>query len=300
MVSGAGGITRQTRGDHVFEWMNYTLLTIILILILYPLLFVVSASVSDPQAVNSGNMWLWPKDITFLGYKKIFQNKEILYGYLNTITYTVLGTSINLVMTILAAFPLSRKDLAGKNLVMALFVFTMFFSGGLIPSYMLVKDLGMLNTVWALVIPNAVSVWNIIIMRTFFQQSIPNEIHEAAAIDGSSDFHMLLKVILPLSAPILAVMTLFYSVAHWNAFFNALIYLTDRDKFPLQLILREILVQNQMEQMSGSADAMTDQILYAQTIKYAVIIVANLPVLMLYPLIQKHFTKGIMVGAIKG
>lgn len=300
MVSGADGVTRQTRGDRVFEWMNYTLLTIILLLILYPLLFVVSASVSDPQAVNSGKMWLWPKDITFLGYEKIFQNKEILYGYLNTITYTILGTSINLVMTILAAFPLSRKDLAGKNAVMALFVFTMFFSGGLIPSYMLVKDLGMLNTVWALVIPNAVSVWNIIIMRTFFQQSIPNEIHEAAAIDGSSDFHMLLKVILPLSAPILAVMTLFYSVAHWNAFFNALIYLTDRDKFPLQLILREILVQNQMEQMSGSADAMTDQILYAQTIKYAVIIVANLPVLMLYPLIQKHFTKGIMVGAIKG
>jgi len=300
MVSGTDAVTRQTRGDRVFEWMNYALLTIILLLILYPLLFVVSASISDPQAVNSGNMWLWPKDITFLGYEKIFQNKEILYGYLNTIMYTVLGTAINLVMTILAAFPLSRRDLVGKNAIMAMFVFTMFFSGGLIPSYMLVKNLGMLNTVWALVIPSAVSVWNIIIMRTFFQQSIPNEIHEAAAIDGSSDFHLLLKVILPLSMPILAVMTLFYSVGHWNSFFNALIYLTDRDRFPLQLILREILIQNQMEQMSGSADALTDQILYAQTIKYAVIIVANLPVLMLYPFLQKYFTKGIMIGAIKG
>ncbi|UVI31238.1 carbohydrate ABC transporter permease [Paenibacillus spongiae] len=300
MVSDADAVTRQTRGDRVFEWMNYALLTIILLLILYPLLFVASASVSDPQAVNSGNMWLWPKDITFLGYEKIFQNKEILTGYLNTIMYTVLGTSINLVMTILAAFPLSRRDLAGRNAIMAMFVFTMFFSGGLIPSYMLVKNLGMLNTVWALVIPGAVSVWNIIIMRTFFQQSIPSEIHEAAAIDGSSDFHLLLKIILPLSMPILAVMTLFYSVGHWNSFFNALIYLTDRDRFPLQLILREILIQNQMEQMSESADALTDQILYAQTIKYAVIIVANLPVLMLYPFLQKYFTKGIMIGAIKG
>ncbi|WP_314588229.1 carbohydrate ABC transporter permease [Paenibacillus terrigena] len=300
MVKRAAAVTRQTRGDRVFEWVNYTLLTIILLMIIYPLLFVISASISNPQEVNSGNMWLLPKDITFIGYQKIFQNKEILNGYLNTILYTTLGTSINLVMTILAAFPLSRRDLAGKNVIMALFVFTMFFSGGLIPSYILVKNLGMLNTVWALVIPTAVSVWNIIIMRTFFQQSIPVEIQEAAAIDGSSDFHMLLKVILPLSMPILAVMTLFYSVAHWNSYFNALIYLTDRDRFPLQLILREILVQNQMEQMSGSADAMTDQILYAQTIKYAVIIVANLPVLMLYPFLQKYFTKGIMIGAVKG
>jgi len=300
MVKRAAAVTRQTRGDRVFEWVNYTLLTIILLMIIYPLLFVISASISNPQEVNSGNMWLLPKDITFIGYQKIFQNKEILNGYLNTILYTTLGTSINLVMTILAAFPLSRRDLAGKNVIMALFVFTMFFSGGLIPSYLLVKNLGMLNTVWALVIPTAVSVWNIIIMRTFFQQSIPVEIQEAAAIDGSSDFHMLLKVILPLSMPILAVMTLFYSVAHWNSYFNALIYLTDRDRFPLQLILREILVQNQMDQMSGSADAMTDQILYAQTIKYAVIIVANLPVLMLYPFLQKYFTKGIMIGAVKG
>lgn len=300
MVKRAEAVTRQTTGDRVFDWVNYTLLAIILLIIIYPLLFVISASISSPQAVNSGDMWLWPKDITFVGYQKIFQNKDILNGYLNTILYTTLGTSINLIMTVLAAFPLSRKDLAGKNVIMALFVFTMFFSGGLIPSYMLVKNLGMLNTVWALVIPSAVSVWNIIIMRTFFQQSIPNEIHEAAAIDGSSDFHMLLKIILPLSMPILAVMTLFYSVAHWNSYFNALIYITDRDRFPLQLILREILVQNQMEQMSESADAMTDQILYAQTIKYAVIIVANLPVLMLYPFLQKYFTKGIMIGAVKG
>ncbi|MFD0620712.1 carbohydrate ABC transporter permease [Paenibacillus sp. GCM10027629] len=300
MVKRAEAVTRQTTGDRVFEWVNYMLLAIILLMIIYPLLFVISASISNPQEVNSGNMWLLPKDITFIGYQKIFQNKEILNGYLNTILYTTLGTSINLVMTILAAFPLSRKNLAGKNVIMAMFVFTMFFSGGLIPSYMLVKNLGMLNTVWALVIPSAVSVWNIIIMRTFFQQSIPSEIHEAAAMDGSSDFHMLLKVILPLSMPILAVMTLFYSVAHWNSYFNALIYLTDQDRFPLQLILREILVQNQMEQMSESSDALTDQILYAQTIKYAVIIVANLPVLMLYPFLQKYFTKGIMIGAVKG
>ncbi|MBP1966190.1 carbohydrate ABC transporter permease [Paenibacillus aceris] len=300
MVKGASALTRQTKGDRMFDWLNYTVLAVILLIIIYPLLFVISASVSDPQLVNSGKMWLWPKGITFLGYEKVFQNKEILSGYLNTILYTVLGTSINLFMTILAAFPLSRKDLAGRNIVMALFVFTMFFSGGLIPSYLLVKKLGMLNTMWALIIPNAVSIWNIIIVRTFFQHSIPNEIQEAAAIDGISDFQMLWRIILPLSMPILAVMTLFYSVAHWNSYFNALIYLTDQKLFPLQLVLREILIQNQMDQMAGSSEAMTQQILYAQTIKYAVVIVANLPVLMLYPFLQKYFTKGVMIGAIKG
>lgn len=300
MVRSASSPLTQTKGDRVFDMFNYALLFIILVIIIYPLIFVISASISNPQLVNSGQMLLWPKDITFLGYQKIFQNENILIGYRNTIFYTLLGTSINLVMTILAAYPLSRRDLAGKNIVMALFVVTMFFSGGLIPTYLLVKKLGMLNSIWALVIPNAVSIWNIIIMRTFFQQSIPNEIQEAAAIDGSSDFHMLLRIILPLSMPIIAVMTLFYSVSHWNAFFNALIYLTDRHMYPLQLILREILIQNQMENMAGSADSLTDQVLYAQTIKYAVVIVANLPVLMLYPFLQKHFTKGIMVGAIKG
>lgn len=300
MVKGGNARTRQMNGDRVFDWMNYATLAVILLIIIYPLLFVISASISDPQLVNSGKMWLWPKGVTFLGYEKVFQNKEILNGYLNTILYTVLGTSINLVLTVLAAFPLSRKDLVGKNIIMALFVFTMFFSGGLIPSYLLIKNLGMLNTMWALIIPNAVSIWNIIIVRTFFQHSIPNEIQEAAAIDGISDFQMLWKVILPLSMPIIAVMTLFYSVAHWNSYFNALIYLTDQKLFPLQLILREILIQNQMDQMAGSSEAMTQQILFAQTIKYAVVIIANLPVLMLYPFLQKYFTKGVMVGAIKG
>jgi putative aldouronate transport system permease protein len=300
MVKSASTLLTKSKGDRTFDMLNYALLFIILMIIIYPLIFIISASISNPQLVNSGQMLFWPKDLTLLGYKKLFQNENILIGYRNTIFYTLLGTAINLVMTILAAYPLSRRDLAGKNIVMALFVVTMFFSGGLIPTYLLVKNLGMLNTIWALVIPNAVSIWNIIIMRTFFQQSIPNEIQEAAAIDGSSDFHMLLKIILPLSMPIIAVMTLFYSVSHWNAFFNALIYLTDRHMFPLQLILREILIQNQMDNMAGGADALTDQVLYAQTIKYAVVIVANLPVLMLYPFLQKHFTKGIMVGAIKG
>ncbi|WP_280521205.1 carbohydrate ABC transporter permease [Paenibacillus mangrovi] len=299
MVKG-GGISQQTRGDRAFDWINYALLAIVLLIVLYPLVFVLSASISNPQAVNSGQMWLLPKDITFLGYEKVFQNNEILTGYLNTIMYTILGTSINLVMTILAAYPLSRRDLVGRNVVMALFVVTMFFSGGLIPSYLLVKNLGMLNTVWALIIPGAVSFWNIIIMRTFFQQSIPNEIQEAAAIDGTTDFQLLLKIILPLSMPILAVMTLFYSVGHWNSYFNALIYLTDQNKFPLQLVLRSILVQNTMSEMAGSSTSMTDQVLLTQTIKYSVIVVANLPVLMLYPFLQKYFTKGVMIGAIKG
>lgn len=300
MVRGTNALPRKIRDDRVFDWMNYTLLAIILLVIIYPLIFVASASISDPNEVISGQMWLWPKGITFIGYERILQNEQILNGFINTVFYTTLGTSINLVMTILAAYPLSRKDLPGKNAVMVLLVITMFFSGGLIPSFLLVKKLGMLNTVWALVIPGAVSVWNIIIMRTFFQHTIPVEIQEASMIDGITDFQMLMKIILPLSMPIIAVMTLFYSVGHWNSFFNALIYLNDSKRFPLQLVLREILIQGQMDEMGGSAEAITQKILYAQTIKYGVIIVANLPVLMLYPLLQKHFTKGIMIGALKG
>ncbi|WP_213528388.1 carbohydrate ABC transporter permease, partial [Paenibacillus sp. J31TS4] len=230
-----------SRGDRIFDFINTTMLVLITIIVLYPLLFVLSASVSDPSAVVRGELWLLPEGLNFEGYKKVFQNSEILTGYMNTIFYTVLGTAINLFMTICAAYPLSRKDFKGRHVVTAIIVFTMFFSGGLIPTYLLIKKLHMLNTFWALVIPNAVAVTNIIIMRTYFQSSIPYEIQEAASIDGCNNFQILLRVVMPLSMPIIAVMILFYAVGHWNAFFNALIYLTDRGKYPLQLILREIL-----------------------------------------------------------
>lgn len=294
-------MVKESAGDRLFDIINYILLAIVLTIVLYPLIFVAVASISNPAAVVKGEVWLLPKDINFTGYEKVFANKEILNGYMNTILYTVAGTIVNVGMTILAAYPLSRKDFRGRNIFTALFVFTMFFSGGLIPTYLIVKDLGMTNTMWALIIPNAVAVWNIIIMRTFFQQSIPFEIQESAQMDGCGNFKILLKIILPLSMPILAVMTLFYSVAHWNSFFSALIYLTERDKYPLQLILREILIQSNMQDMlQTSEESLAKTIMEAESIKYALVIVANLPILMLYPFLQRYFVKGMVIGAIKG
>ncbi|ANY76669.1 carbohydrate ABC transporter permease [Paenibacillus ihbetae] len=293
---------RESFGDKCFVIVNAVLLTLVLIAVLYPLWFVLIASISDTAAVLTGKVWLWPRDFTLAGYKIVLQNGELLRSYGNTVLYTAIGTAINLVLTVMAAYPMSRRDYRGRNALMAFIVFTMFFSGGMIPTYLLVKDLGMLNTIWALVIPNAVSVWNIIIMRTFFQQSLPYEIQEAAQIDGCSDIKILLRIVLPLSKPILAVMVLFYAVGHWNAFFNALIYLTDRDLYPLQLILREILIQGQMASMmeSGDTTGMARRIMEAESIKYAVVIIANLPVLLLYPFLQKYFVKGVLVGSLKG
>ncbi|MDR9744375.1 carbohydrate ABC transporter permease [Paenibacillus sp. FSL F4-0087] len=291
----------ESRGDRIFNVINHFLLITITLIVIYPLVFVLSASFSDPQAVLRGEMFLWPKGINLHSYEKIFQNKDILRGYTNTLIYTSVGTLINLVMTILAAYPLSRKDFIGRNAIMALFVFTMFFSGGLIPTYMLIKNLGMLNTFWVMIIPNAVSIWNIIIMRTFFQQSIPNELHEAATIDGCSNIQTLTRIILPLSMPIIAVTILFYAVGHWNAFFNAMLYLSDKDKFPLQLILREILIQGQTNDMvKMSTESAIKQQREVEGIKYAVLVVANIPVLLLYPFLQRYFVKGVMIGAIKG
>ncbi|MDF2663873.1 MAG: sugar transporter permease [Paenibacillus sp.] len=288
-------------GDKWFGAVNATLLAFVSLIVLYPLIYVLSASISNPAAVLNGDMWLVPKEVTFAGYSKVFENKELLNSYGNTIFYTVLGTAINLVMTVMAAYPMSKRDLKGRNLLMAVMVFTMFFSGGLVPTYMLVKQLGMTNSFWALVIPNAVSVYNIIIMRTFFQSSIPGEIQEAAAIDGCSEMRILRSVVLPLSMPIIAVMILFYSVGHWNAYFNALIYLTAREDYPLQLILREILIQGQMEEMVNAGDSSHAKTLLDQeAVKYAVVVVANLPILLLYPFLQKYFVKGVLIGAIKG
>lgn len=293
-------INNQSIGDRAFGILNGTVLLFVVILMLYPLVFIASASISNPFIVASGELWLFPKELTLIAYKKVFQNKDILQGYMNTIFYTTLGTFINITLTTLGAYPLSRKGLPGRNIIMFVFVFTMFFSGGLIPTYLIVKNLGMLNSIWALVIPNAISVFNLIIMRTFFQSNFPPELEEAAKIDGASDFQILFRLVLPLSAPIMAVMVLFYSVGHWNAYFDALIYITDREKFPLQLILREILIQNSMDDMAGSAESMADQMMYAQSIKYAVVIVANIPVLLLYPFLQKYFVQGMMIGSIKG
>jgi putative aldouronate transport system permease protein len=289
------------RGDRIFDGINLALLSVIMLIVLYPLVFVLSASISNPAHIATGDLWLWPKDITFSAYAHIFQNKDIMNGYRNTLIYTVVGTAVNLVLTICAAYPLSRRDLKGRNLITALIVFTMFFSGGLVPTYLLMKSLGILNTMWALILPSAISVYNVVIMRTFFQNSIPQEMQEAAAIDGSDNFGILLRIVLPLSMPIIAVMILFNAVAHWNAFFNALIYLSDRSKYPLQLVLREILIQGQTQEMVNMTDdTMVKRIMEVEAIKYGVVVVANLPVLILYPFLQRYFVKGIMIGALKG
>ncbi|MFD0959994.1 carbohydrate ABC transporter permease [Paenibacillus chungangensis] len=296
-----GGKILLLRKPSLFTIVNGSLLILICMLVLYPLLFILGASISDAGAVLSGEMWLWPIDVSFVGYEKVFGNSDLLTGYGNTILYTIVGTAINLIMTIMAAYPLSQPKFYGRNLIMAIIVFTMFFSGGLIPTYMVVRDLGLTNTMWALIIPNVVSVYNILIMRTYFQSSIPGEILEAASIDGSSDIRTLLRIVMPLSMPIMAVMLLFYAVGHWNSYFSALIYLTDRSLYPLQIFIREILIQGQMEEMVNAADSSHAQtIMDEEAVKYALIVVTNLPIFLLYPFLQKYFVKGVMIGALKG
>jgi putative aldouronate transport system permease protein len=301
-VSGMNFIKR-TKGDLTFDFFNVTLMTLYALMVLYPLYFITISSISDPNAVYAGEVWLWPKDVTFEGYQRIFSDSLIWIGYGNTILYAAIGTAISIVLTLTAAYPLSRPDFYGRNVIMLVFVFTMFFSGGLIPTYLLVKDLGMVNTIWAMVIPNAVGVWNIIIAKTFFETSIPSDLREAAFMDGCSNTRFFFQIVLPLSKPIIAVMVLFHVVGHWNGFFDALIYLNDETKYPLQLILRNILVENQV---SNSAAMMMDVESYAakqrvaELIKYGVIIVSTIPLLILYPFLQRYFVKGVMIGSIKG
>lgn len=298
-------VIKETKADRVFKAFNISFLFIALMVVLYPLIYIVSASVSDPAQVNSGEMWLFPKGFTLEGYKLIFENDQIWRGYLNTIFYTALGTLINLAVTIPAAYALARKDFIGRGFLTGFFVLTMFFSGGLIPTYLVVKDLGLIDTVWAMVLPNAAAVWNIIIARVFFQVTIPKELEESARIDGCSNFRMFMKIVLPLSAPIIAVMALFYGVGHWNGYFNALIYLSDKDLYPLQLVLREILVLQEMSSQSTSLTGSMAEMLHskeqlAAIIKYGVMIVSTLPIIIVYPFLQRFFVKGVMIGSLKG
>ncbi|ETT64633.1 carbohydrate ABC transporter permease [Paenibacillus sp. FSL H8-0457] len=291
----------QSRSERIAGVFIYIILSFITLLVLYPLFFVLIASISAPETVMRGEVWLWPKELSFVGYERLFANSDLMRGFMNTLLYTTTGTALNVLMTIAAAYPLSRADFNGRGIFTAIIVFTMFFSGGMIPNYLLVKELGMLDTIWAIIIPSAVSVWNIIIMRTFFQSSIPKEMQEAAFIDGASNMRVLWRIVLPLSGPILAVMVLFYAVGHWNSYFSALIYLSDRTNYPMQLFLREILVQGQMQEMVDiSDDSLARSLMDAEAIKYAAVIVTNLPMLLLYPFLQKYFVKGVMIGAIKG
>lgn len=291
---------RRSTGDMVFDIVNYTLLVLVLIIVIYPLWFVVIASFSDSRAVLDGEVWLWPKDFQLDAYVRVFKDSRIMRGYANTIFYTLAGTALNIVGTVVAAYPLSRKDFVGRNVIMMLLAFTMYFSGGLIPTYLIYKQLRIVNTVWVMILPGMVSVYNLIIVRTFFQ-GIPFELQEAAFIDGANNFAILRKVIVPLSKPVLAVMVIFYGVGHWNEFFNALVFLSKKELAPLQLVMRDILItaSSSISEGTGGA-AIADKARLAESLKYSVIIVSSLPVLLLYPFLQKYFVKGVMLGAIKG
>ncbi len=292
---------RLTRGDRAFRVAVHVFLLFATVIILFPVLNIIATSFSSYAATITGKVWIWPAEFQLETYKSVFSSKNMLTGYRNTILYTVLGTGINLIVTVLAAYPLSFSDLKGKNALSGLFAFTMLFSGGMVPGYIVVNKLGMIDTVWAMLIPGALSVWNMVIMRTFFHTGIPRELYEAASIDGCGDIKYLFACVLPLSGSIIAVIALYYAVGHWNSYFNAMLYLNSKNLYPLQIFLREILIIGSMD--SDMAGAMEYE-MYAQgaseLIKYAVIVVSSAPMLVVYVFIQRFFIKGVMIGAIKG
>lgn len=293
-------VQRRSMGEHIFGVCNISFLIILTLVTLYPFLYVIFASVSNPSLLAShSGLLLSPLGFNLDGYVSVFKNPNIVTGYTNTILYVVVGTSINLFMTCLGAYVLSRKGVMLRDPLMMIIVFTMFFSGGLVPNYLLVKNLGMFNTMWALIIPGAINTYNLIIMRTSFA-AIPVSLEESARIDGANDFTILFKIILPLSKAVFSVMVLFYAVAHWNSWFSAMIYLQKREMYPLQLFLREILVNSSTDSMITGSGGGSDKEAISEIIKYCTIVVATGPIIAVYPFLQKYFTKGVMIGAVKG
>lgn len=292
---------RQSAFDIGFDIACTVLLVIALLIVLYPLYFVVIASVSDANSISLGKVILLPKNVDFVGYRRIMQDNRILEGYWNSIVYTVASTIIGTITTIMAGYSFSRNDLVGRKALMLLYVFTMYFSGGLIPTYLVVKDAGLLGSPWAVILMGAISVYNIIIARSFFASNIPGDLFEAAQLDGCSNGRFFVSIVVPLSKSIIAVIALYYAVAQWNGYFNALIYLNKQNQYPLQMVLREILLSSQSVQADiTDVDAIQEMQRIAATIKYGVIVVASLPMLALYPFIQKYFVKGVMIGSVKG
>jgi len=290
-----------SRSDRAFYFIINTICIIILILVLYPLIYVVSSSFSSPNAVLGGKVVLWPVEPGLEGYRTVFSYRDVRTGYANSIFYTAVGTFINVTLTLFCAYPLSRTTLPMRNFFMFLFTFTMFFSGGLIPSYILVRNLNMVNTMWALIIPGSISVYNMIITRTFLQTSIPNEMLEASQVDGCGDIRYFFQMVLPLSKAVIAVISLYYAIGHWNGWFGAFIYLHDRAKYPLQLVLREILVINTLDADRTMDPEMLRRLQgIADLLKYALIVVASVPVMLVYPFAQKYFVRGVMIGSLKG
>lgn len=287
--------------DRIFDAVNLAIMILLLFVYIWPLWFVIIASFSDPMEVQMGNVLFLPIKPSLDSYRELIHRNTIWTGYLNTIYYTAAGTLINMAFTICAAYPLSRKDFMIRQPVMIFLLITMYFSGGLIPTYLLVKSLGLVNTVWCMILGGALSVYNMLIMRSYFMNSIPVALQEAAVLDGANSFQYLLKIVMPLSKPVMAVIALYYAIGHWNDYFTALVYIHDESRYPLQLILKEIMdnVKAQSNDVSNALD-MTEKVRLAQAIKYSSIIVATIPVMIFYPFIQKYFVKGVMIGAVKG
>ncbi len=302
---------RITRGDRVFYGINGALLILFFLLVLLPILTVFANAFSSGNAVAAGKITFWPMvrdaagqyrlGVSLEGFNAVFKNNKVLNGYMNTIIYTASGTTLNMLLTILAAYPLSRDDMPGRNKIMMLFAFTMIFNGGMIPNYLLMKDLRLLNTRWAMILPMAINVYNMVICRTFFRNSIPKELLEAAQLDGCSDIRFLISIVMPLSKAIVAVIGLYYGVYHWNAFFNAFLYLTDSRLNPLQIVLKEILISSAVspEMLEGANTGSVDFNLI-HVLRYALIVVSCLPIWCVYPFLQKYFVQGVMIGSIKG
>ena len=287
--------------DRTFYITADVILWLLVLLVSYPLIYILSASFSDPSNVAAGKVYLWPVGFSLRGMKRSFGMTRFGSGIGIPFFYTVFGTFINVSMTMMAAFGLSKRNLPGKNLFTFLFTFTMMFGGGLVPFYLLLRDLKMLNTVWAMLIPGAISVYNMIVARTFIQSNIPAELSEAASIDGCSDFRYFFEILLPLSKAILAVLALFYAVGHWNSYFNAMIYLRDPSLFPLQIVLREILILNQIDPSMMLDPSQQERLEgMADLLKYSLIVVATVPIMCVYPFVQKYFIKGVMIGSLKG
>lgn len=287
---------RVSRGFGIFESVFCIL---VFIIIAYPLYYVIIASISDPMKVAAGEVVLWPKGVTLEGYKMVFEENDLWIGYRNTIFYTVVGTMINIAVTFPAAFAVSRREFMPRRIIMFVFIFTMFFNGGLIPTYILMKDLHLINTIWVFLIPFSLNVYNFIIVRTFFETGIPEELYDAAKIDGCGDFRCFMQVAMPLSKAIIAVIGLYYAVSHWNDYFTGLLYARDLQFKPLQLVLREILLVAQSTSQTGGTGS-GYAILSVISMKYAIIIVSTIPIMIIYPFLQKYFEKGVMLGAVKG
>ncbi len=290
---------KSCKQDKIYYAICYTVISILTLSVLYPIVYILSASFSSGSALAAGKVWLFPVDFSLQGYQAVLKYQNVWVGYRNTIFYTVAGTGINVVMTLICAYPLSRKNLRGRKAISLLFTFTMIFSGGMIPGYMLVKKLHMLNTVWAMLVPGAMSVYNMIVTRTFLQTTISEHLLEAAKIDGCNDFRFFFSIVLPLSKAVIAVIALFYAVGHWNTYFNAFLYLTDKNLYPLQIFLKDILVQNQFSADLVDPEIVAEMQNMQMILKYSMIVVSTVPLFCFYPFTQRHFVKGVMIGSVK-